>query len=739
MLGKKILEGYFKFIIYVVVVILINLVGLTLFARFDLTENNIYSLSPASQQAVATLSEPLTINVFFTENLPAPHNNTKRYLQDMLQEYAIYANDHFNYRFYNVSPEGKGGGEEANRNRQLAENYGIRPVQIRSIEADEMKFKNAYMGLVVIHGDLMERIPAITSTDGLEYKLTTAIEKLNNKISTLVRLEDKVDIKLIMSSGLDKVAPHIGAQKLPQLPEEIEQTVSALNEKNYNKLTYEYIDPDRQNNLAELQQKYDIMTLQWPDLEKEGINAGQGGIGLVMNYGDQTRTIRLLNVYRVPLMGTQYELIDMATLEETIGENIETLIGINEDLGYLADHGTLEVSGPMARRQQQQQQPQTRNFQSLVSQNYTIKQIKLKEDTIADSLNCLVIAQPTREFTDYELYQIDQALMRGTNLAIFTDAFKEVENQNQQQRFNMGPTYQALDTGLKKLLDHYGISLEDAYVLDKNSYEQQANRRGGGKQPIYFAPMLKHENINNDLAFMKNIKGMITMKNSPVFVDSQALDENGLTAHKLLSSSSQSWLMRGKIRLNPMFIRPPQSEDKYESYPLAYLVEGRFPSYFKGRKLPEKQTDQAEENSGENGNTADKAKQGEQDRSAEADIEMPEIQSENQFIEEGRPAKILMVGSSALLKDNMLDENGQTPNAAFVLNAIDALNGRTEIAAMRSKTQQFNPLEETTSATKSFVKFFNIAGLPALVIAFGLIVWWGRRMKRKRIRMMFRG
>ena len=54
---------------------------------------------------VSTLSEPLTIHVFFTRNLPAPHNNTERYLQDLLKEYAISANHFFNYQFHNVSAQ----------------------------------------------------------------------------------------------------------------------------------------------------------------------------------------------------------------------------------------------------------------------------------------------------------------------------------------------------------------------------------------------------------------------------------------------------------------------------------------------------------------------------------------------------------------------------------------------------------------------------------------------------------
>jgi len=101
MVDKKRSGRYLKFLIYLVAVILVNVAGITLFFRMDLTENSIYSISGASQKVVGTLSEPLTIKVFFTRNLPAPYNNTERYLQDLMQEYAIYANKFFNYRFYN--------------------------------------------------------------------------------------------------------------------------------------------------------------------------------------------------------------------------------------------------------------------------------------------------------------------------------------------------------------------------------------------------------------------------------------------------------------------------------------------------------------------------------------------------------------------------------------------------------------------------------------------------------------
>ncbi|MCP4723008.1 MAG: ABC transporter permease, partial [Desulfobacteraceae bacterium] len=96
-MGNPSREHYFKFILYIAVIVLVNIVGLTLFLRADLTQNGIYSLSDASKEAVATLSEPLSINVFFSKDLPAPYNNTERYLKDLLVEYAASAGRHFNY------------------------------------------------------------------------------------------------------------------------------------------------------------------------------------------------------------------------------------------------------------------------------------------------------------------------------------------------------------------------------------------------------------------------------------------------------------------------------------------------------------------------------------------------------------------------------------------------------------------------------------------------------------------
>lgn len=735
-MGLKNRSGkYVKLITYLVVIVLVNIVGITLFFRVDLTENNVYSISRASQKVVSTLSEPLTINVFFTKNLPAPYNTIERYLHDLLEEYAAHGNRYFNYTFYDVSPEADAAGPGSRNNQSLANDYGIRPVQIRHVDEDEVKLKRAYMGLVLIHGDIIERIPTITSTEGLEYKLTTAIQKLNNKISALLRLENKIQIKLFLSSSLSQVAPMIG-KDLTRLPGEIERIIQKLNEKSYGKLAFSHLDPTA-NEKVEVAE-YKLVNLKWPPLGG-GIPAGEGVIGLVLEHGEKIVVIQLLSVLRIPIIGTQYRLVDLDDLEEIISENLESLIDINQNLGYLADHGTPDIAALSGLNPGMGQDPNAlTSFQSLVSQNYTIKDVKIKDDPPADSFDSLVIVHPTEAFSEYELYRIDQMLMRGTNLAIFMGAFNEIQQPNQQQfGFNQGPAYVPNRTGLEKLLEHWGVRVKRSIAMDENCFKQQLpSRFGGGEQRIYFAPIIKNKNINNSLDFMNNIKGLVAFKMSPLEIDEARLSENGLTAKKLFSSSEKSWEMTGNINLNPMFIQPPTSDDEKQPLALAYLLEGEFPSYFSGKPIPERQADDNIDETETSDEDAAK-REGKATSDKDSDTNLSKIEGEAVFLEKSKPGRVLIIGSSEMLKDNILDPSGDSPNAMFIMNILDALNQREAIAVMRSKVQRFNPLDDTDAMTRTFVKTFNIAGLPVLVVLFGLAVWFRRHARKKRIQMIF--
>lgn len=728
---------YVKFAIYLVVIVLLNLVGLTLFLRLDLTGDRIYSISEISKEVVSTLKEPLTIKVFFTKNLPSPHNNTERYLRDLLSEYALNANKFFSYEFFDVSPEAEGANPTATANKELADNYGISPLQLQQLEKDEVNFKLAYMGLVIIHGDVVERIPAITSTEGLEYRLTTAIMKANNKISALLNLTEKIRVRLILSSSLLQVAPYMKVDNLPSVPQKLDEIVKKLNGKNYGQLEFSRLDPSEADQDA-LAKQYNLPQLQWPAIGNGQVPAGKGVIGLIMTYKDREVTIPIFQVMRIPIIGTQYSLAAFQDMEEMLNNNVESIVNINKEIGYISDHGTLPMSTQMPMGPQH---PETLTaFSKLLGRTYSVNNISLMDETIPENLKCIMIARPTQSFTDWELFQIDQALMRGQNLALFLEPFKEIQMQVPNPMGFPGQriTYEPIDTGLEKLLAHYGVSIRKSIVLDEACFKQPVSpEMGGGQRSIYFAPVIKNENISKELAFMDKIKGIITLKSAPIDLDQKRLSESGIKSIQLFSSSEKSWEMKQPINLNPMYIQKPGPETPMEKKPLAYLLSGEFTSYFAGKPVPEKVTAADAAKNPENPAEKDTKDAEAAKAAAAANPEAGKIAGQSTKLDKGKPAKIFVVGTAELVRNDVIDPEGRDSNAMFVMNMIDLLNGREKIAVMRSKTQSLNPLDDTSATAKTAIKAFNIVGLPVLVAIFGLVIWGVRHSRKKSIQMLF--
>ena len=101
----KIRERTLDFILAIIVIILLNLVSSRAFFRIDLTAQKSFSISQASKETVRNLQEPLAINVFFSNDLPAPYNGVEQYLHDILAEYKAAANKNFSCKFFDMAKE----------------------------------------------------------------------------------------------------------------------------------------------------------------------------------------------------------------------------------------------------------------------------------------------------------------------------------------------------------------------------------------------------------------------------------------------------------------------------------------------------------------------------------------------------------------------------------------------------------------------------------------------------------
>lgn len=242
---------------------------------------------------------------------------------------------------------------------------------------------------------------------------------------------------------------------------------------------------------------------------------------------------------------------------------------------------------------------------------------------------------------------------------------------------------------------------------------------------------------------MESIKGLVAFKMSPLLTNNDRLTQNGIKANLLFSSSSKSWEMKAPLNLNPLFIQPPAASEKMAAQPLAYILEGEFPSYFAGKPIPEKpQPEKSPKGQDETEDPEDSEKEPTSEAPASTtdaakSADLSKIEGEGNVISKGKPGKIFVMASSEMLKDNILDEAGRSPNAVFILNVLDYLNNHQNIASMRAKEQRFNPLADMSPSAKTAVKSLNIAGLPVLVVLAGIVVWLRRKSRRRKIQLMF--
>lgn len=141
--------------------------------RLDFSRGQVYSISAASRHIVASLPDPVLVNVYYSKELPPQVAVTKNYLLDLLREYVSGSNGKLRLRLSEIGddPSSK---EEATR-------AGIAPVQFDIISKDKYEQREGFLGLTLQYQDKKDVIGYLQSTTSLEYELTSRIKALSTK------------------------------------------------------------------------------------------------------------------------------------------------------------------------------------------------------------------------------------------------------------------------------------------------------------------------------------------------------------------------------------------------------------------------------------------------------------------------------------------------------------------------------------------------------------------------------
>ncbi len=678
-------ENSIDFVLALVILALANLAGSRAFFRCDLTSQKLYSLSKASAELAGNLQEPLTVNVFFSSDLPAPYNSVEQYLRDILLEYKNAGNKNFSYKFFDMSKE---------ESEEAARSYGLGQTQVQKVETTEVSAKAVWMSAAIVYGDNVKTFDSLNSTAGLEYTLTTAMSKMISTADALEALTDGLELTLYPAAELKKY----GIAGLGKIEGQAKSAVEELNKKFDGKIKFSVKSASGQE-AKDLAEKYGIQSVNYDDPETK--ESKTTALGLVLELNGEFRNIplKLQNFFGWRLLGGE-------NLAENISASAESLLSKSVEIAYITGHDELSLYGnPYA-----QNQMTAETFKNVLSDIYSFKEVNLAEDEIPLNIKCAIVNGPKKKFSDKELRKLDQFVMKGGNVLFCLEPLVEEGGGRQ------APSYSKPDTGLEKILASYGLVPGANFVMDQKCYEQRQSI--GKSAKMNWAPMIGPKQLDRKNPITKYIPEMIFLQNGSI--DASAAQENPDAKTTILArSSEESWTASENIILYPGYIFPPDDKEKIHKNDLAVLVEGKFKSAFAG-VAPE-----ADE--------ADKKKADGLEKGAESDAI-----SASEFLDKSvRNAKIILINSAQVATQQLIDENGREPMSYFMRNAVDYLNGEEDYCEMRTKGISGNLLDAKNAALATAFKLFNQFGLAVLVALAGLLVWRLRSVRRSEIRIKY--
>jgi gliding-associated putative ABC transporter substrate-binding component GldG len=195
MMESRKLESYLKLAIGLVLVVLLNLLAARFFYRFDLTEENRFTIKPATREMLRNLDDIVYVEVYLDGELNSGFKRLQRSIRETLEEFRVYSGNNIQYTFNDPSAAMS---EQARGEfmRDLS-NKGITPTRVIATSDGNRSEKLIFPGALISYGGeergvmLLQGNQAGTaeeklnqSIEGIEYALASTI----NELTTVQRL-----------------------------------------------------------------------------------------------------------------------------------------------------------------------------------------------------------------------------------------------------------------------------------------------------------------------------------------------------------------------------------------------------------------------------------------------------------------------------------------------------------------------------------------------------------------------
>jgi ABC-type uncharacterized transport system involved in gliding motility auxiliary subunit len=441
-------------------------------------------------------------------------------------------------------------------------------------------------------------------------------------------LNDQMEIRAYFSKDLPP--PYNALQRY------VRDLLAEYRDASHGKITLRVIEPssDEEKQAAEHDS---IDRMQDQKLESDSFSVHEGYRGIAFHYLGDVKALKHVDTTE----GLEYEVTQL----------IKQMVGEKTEVGLLGGHeGPTLAKGLSALKQ--------------YLPTYDLKEIKADAE-IAKTIKALLIVHPENALSETELRYINQFVMRGGSLAIFGGSLKIDMSQGAQ------PTAKPIDTGLNKLLEKWGVTLDNRIVADAQcGRARMPTQIPGLAVPVPYPPVpvigFDDEQRKHPAMFRLNQVGMPY----PVRI---ALNDNlkgdrEVKRTVLARSTENSWLMEGdSIDLQTREPNAWRIPGYSGPYPVGVALEGKLPSAFAHVEVS---TPQGE--------------------TPAAKIEAPDRAE--------KTVHVLVFGSGFFMRDEFLPppqpgQSGFPGSVAFALNSIDWLAQEGDLIEIRAKNVEDPMLE----------------------------------------------
>jgi gliding-associated putative ABC transporter substrate-binding component GldG len=497
----------------------------------------------------------------------------------------------------------------------------------------------------------------IDLTSQKSYSLSKASKNL------MQNLKDPLNIKAFFSKNLPP--PYNSNMRY------IRDLLDEYRAYSHGKLNYTFIDPKDDIELKREAQRLGIMEVQLTKVSKDKFMVNKAFMGLAFIYRDKRETISV--VQRVD--GLEYEITSL--IKKFISEK-EKRVGL------------------LIKKEKDDGDPyeNINRFSKNIETLYKTVKINIEEKALPENLDSLIVIGTTKDFTEWEIFQIDQFILKGKPTAFLLDRVKIDRNRLIGTK---------IDSKIFNLLEYYGVKINPDLVLDLQC-ERISVRQPRGNVVINtitrypFFPLIT--NFNRENIMTREQKSIVLNYVSSLTSLKDKIKESNLKFEPVIKTSEKAWKLKNFFPVAPYGIVHPKKAGDYKTFTLACVLSGDFKCYFKDKEIPKlEKKDTKDENSNK----------------------------ENDFIGEGKDSRIFVVSNSHFIENR----NFTKANAIFAMNMVDWLSQDEDLINIRNKGMNIKLIGNVSLKKRNFIKYFNILFLPVLVIILGLFMWRVRSIKKR--------